>query len=119
MLGNLTNFSSKKNWKQALIFYLAYFLLGLFITLLASLPEAMLGLVSGANLEILRKLHVGLIVSVIFCWIISGILLKNKKLFYNFGYIILALLSGVLAYFGGLLLGLIIPAIITTKQSRY
>jgi len=114
MFNNLTNFSYKRNWKEAIGFYLAYLLLGI---ILSGIVGGLAG--SGYNTfnqGFTRGVSVGPMVAVIFCLIISGLLLKEKKLFRKFGYIILALLSGILAILGGTLLGLIIPAIITTKE---
>jgi len=118
MFKNLTNFSYKRNWKEAIGFYLSYLLLFIILGVIISV---LIDILSGANtfdqgLNI--GLKVGMITSIIFCVITSGLLLKEKKLFKNFWYIFLVLLSGILAYFGGSLFGLIIPAFITTKQSK-
>lgn len=113
MFKNLTNFSYKRNWKEAIGFYLAFFLVCI---ILGAIAGASVG-ISGA-MDVYKSRRAGTVVSVIFCLIVSGLLLKEKKLFKNFGYILLALLSGLLAVFGGSLLGLIIPAFMTTKESR-
>jgi hypothetical protein len=50
--------------------------------------------------------------------LLSGLLIKEKKLYKNFGFLLLPILSGLLAIFGGALLGLIIPAVLTTRESK-
>lgn len=109
MFKNLTDFSYKRNLKEAIGFYLAYLLLGVILGGIAGALFVSQGFNQGVR--------VGTIVSIILSLVISGLLLKEKNLFRNFSYILLALLSGILAAFGGSLLGLIIPAVITTKDS--
>lgn len=114
MFKNLTDFSYKRNWQEAIGFYLAYLLLGM---VLAGIAGALTGILSGANTfsrGFNQGLGVGATISVVFSLIISGLLLKEKKLFRNFGYVLLILLGGILAV-GGLLLGLVIPAFISTR----
>ena len=115
MFKNLTNFSYKRNWKEAVGFYLAYFLVGL---ILGGIGGALSGIQSGASTfdEGFRSsLGVGAMVAIVYCLIIACLVLAQRKLYKNFGYVILALLSAVLAAFGGLLWGLIIPAFMTTR----
>src|SRR3989344_3677755 len=104
MFKNLTDFSYKRNWKEAVGFYLAFFVLLIIISVLLSGMLVVMGLIDGFE----EGSRFGTIMAVIFCSIISILLLKKKKLLNNFGYIILSLI-------GGALLGLIIPAFITTK----
>ena len=115
MFKNLTNFSYKRTWQEAIGFYLAFLLLSM---ILGAIAGALFGGTANTFSQGFNQgVRVGAIIGIIFCLIISGLLLKEKKLFRNFGYILLALLSGILAAFGGSLLGLIIPAFITTREA--
>ena len=120
MFKYLTNFSYKRNWKEAIGFYLVFFLVGIILGLVMAVFFI---LSSKETVEIFsRGFYRGItiinVLSVIYCLVIFGFLLKEKKLFKNFGYLLLALLSGVLAVLGGVSLGLIIPAVLTTKQKK-
>jgi len=124
MFKNLTNFSYKRNWKDAIGFYLAYLLLAVILGMIAGgltgilMPSNATTFSQGFNQGLHQGVQIGTIVAVIYCLIISGLLLWQKKLYKNFGFILLALLSAFLAVFGASLLGLIIPAIITTKEIK-
>ena len=63
-------------------------------------------------------LKVGNIIAVVVSLGISFLILKEKKLLGNFGFILLALLSGVLAIILGGLGGLIPAAYLTTKPAN-
>lgn len=115
MFKKLTEFSYKRNWKEAIGFYLAYFLVGL---ILAGISGELSSIQSGATTfseGFDAGFRIGAIVVIIYSLIISFVVLIQRKLYKNFGWVILALLSGLLAAFGGLLLGLAIPAFITTR----
>lgn len=114
MFKNLTNFSYKRNWKEAIGFYLAYFLLTILLCFVLGAIAELIGIIDNFN----QGVKLGNVTVIIVCLILCALLLKEKKLLKNFGYILLFFLSGVLAYSGGALLGLIIPAIITTKQAK-
>lgn len=60
-------------------------------------------------------LRVGVIIGTLYSLIISFVVLIQRKLYKNFGWVILALLSGVFAVFGGSLAGLLIASFMTTK----
>lgn len=104
---------------EAIGFYLAYLLLGIIL-------GGIIGGISGAlfakedtfqaGFEIGSK--VGVVVSVTYCLVISYMVLKNKNLLSNFLYLLLGLASGVLATFGGGLLGLLPTAFLTTRGSK-
>lgn len=115
MFNNLANFAYKRNWKEAIGFYLAFLLVGL---IFGAIGGALSGIQSKATTfseGFNAGLGIGVIVGVVYSLIISFIVLVQRKLYSNFGYIILALLSGLLAVFGGGLLGMIIPAFMTTR----
>lgn len=114
MFKNLTNFAYKRDIKEAIGFYLAYLFL---IILLATLFGGLMGLL--ADLDSFKfGMSVGNIVAIVMAIGISILILKKKNLLGNFGFIVLVLLSGLLAFFGGSLLGLIPAAFLTTRESQ-
>ena len=115
MFKKLTKFSYKRNWKEAIGFYLAYFLVGL---ILGGIAGGLSSIQSGATTfseGFSAGLGIGQIVGIIYSLIISFVVLIQRKLYKNFGWVILALLNGILAFFGAALLGLVIPAFMTTR----
>ena len=117
MFKNLTDFSYERDWKGALGFYFAYGFLGLLATLLVGgiivAPYVSQGATYDQGYDVGRM--VGSVLAPMYCLAIACLLLVKKKSYKNFGYIVLGVLSGVLGLFGGIVLGLIIPAIMTTK----
>lgn len=117
MFANLTDFSAKRTGKQALGFYLAYLVLGLIL-------GAIFGLLGGIFLArgntdsaaYTAGVQGGMLVAIFYPIVISFLVLRGKKLTGNFSYILLAVLSGILGYFGGALLGLIPAAYLTTRN---
>lgn len=111
MFNNLTDFSYKRSIKEAIGFYIAYwfsfglmgFLLGLFMSFFIR------------NLSFESGMGVGTIMSMVLCPLLSFLIMKSKNLLGNFIYIILLILSSILAFFGGGLLGLIPVAFLTTR----
>ena len=115
MFKNLTNFSYKRNWKEAIGFYLAYCIVGF---ILGGIGGAFSGIQSGATTfgeGFSSALRVGAMIAIVYCLAIAILVLVQRKLYKNFWYVILALLGAILAAFGGSLLGLIIPAFMTTR----
>ncbi|MBU6415034.1 hypothetical protein KGQ34_02220 [Patescibacteria group bacterium] len=115
MFKNLLNFSYKRGWKEAIGFYLAFFLVGF---ILGGIGGALSGIQSEATTfsqGFSLGYEVGVKIGIVYSLIISCVVLIQRKLYKNFWYFILALLSGLLAFFGGSLLGLIIPAFMTTR----
>jgi len=112
MFKNLLDLEYKRTWLQAIGFYLAYFL---FIVILGFLAGALIGLAfSGSNLFGIG-VQIGNIMAIIICLALSFTILYKKNQLKSFGLILLALLSGILAFFGGGLLGLIPAAFLTTR----
>lgn len=117
MFKNLFDFTYRRTVKEAFGFYLAYLLL-----ILIS------GIILGGTLGGFFTtedtfeagydfgLKIGIFFAVIVCLYISISLVVKKKLYTNFGFVLLSLCSGILALFGGALLGLIIPTYFTTRQ---
>jgi len=112
MFKNLTDFSYKRTGKEALGFYLAYLLLIVLIGVLSGVVSA---LASGQqNYEL--GFRIGNIIAILSCLGLSFAVLSKKNLMNNFGFILLALLSGLLAFIGGGLVGLLPAAYLTTKK---
>ena len=111
---HLVDFSYKRNWKEAIRFYLTVLLLGL---ITCAIVAAVYGLFRGA-----RTFHegytygawIGPRVAIVYCFAISCLVLKGRQLYRSLGYLLLAPLTAFLAL-GGVLLGLLLPAFLTTK----
>ncbi len=113
MFNKLTDFKYQRTGVQALGFYFAYLVL---IILVSVILASILGLITGNETNFGFGARIGLITSVISVLLICYLVIKNKKLTKEFLYIILLLCSAILAYFGGGVLGLIIPSYLTTKK---
>ncbi|MGI6775953.1 MAG: hypothetical protein ACOX5S_01485 [Patescibacteria group bacterium] len=111
MFKNLLDYSYKRSFKEAIGFYISYLVLTL---ILAVLLTSVLGPTSGQeNFDF--GYRVWNLVAIIVTVTLSFLILKKKEFLGNFFYFILALLSGVLSYFGGGLLGLIPVAFLSTR----
>jgi len=118
MFKKLMDFSYKRTALEAIGFYLAYFLFFLFtLAIIGGFHSALTHPTS--QQETLQTGHkIGLVFSVILCPLISFVILAKKKLLNNVFYIIVALLSGLLALPLGAILGLIPAAFLTTRPSK-
>ncbi len=112
MFNNLINFAYKRNTKEAVGFYIAYLVL---IILTAVLLAGVLGSVTGNSDNFNFGVRIGGITAAVACFVLSMMIVKSKKLTVNFLYIALVLLSGILALFGGALIGLIPTAYLSTR----
>lgn len=108
---NLTDFSYKRTGKEALGFYLGYLVL---IIVVGAILGGTLGLAFGEQ-SFELGLRVGNIIAILVALGLSFMILSKKGLMNDFGMILLALLSGLLAFIGGGLLGLIPAAYLSTK----
>ena len=109
MFKDLTNFAKKRTGWEAFGFYLAYLLLIIVVALLLGAMVALLDFNTGV------AFRAGNIFAIAICLTLAFMVLKQKNLASNFGFILLALLSGVLAFIGGGILGLIPVAFLTTR----
>jgi RsiW-degrading membrane proteinase PrsW (M82 family) len=113
MFRRLTDFSYKRTDKEALGFYLAYLLV---IIIVSAILTSLFG---GADTFYPNtRIRIGTSVAIACSLLLSFFVLSHKKLNDSFGFILLSLLSGLIATFGGGLLGLIIPAVLTTKDKK-
>ena len=112
MFKNLLDFGYKRTWLQAVGFYLAYFLL---IIIIGFLAGALMGLIFSGGSVSAMGVQIGNILAIVICLALSFTILYKKNQHKNFGLVLLALLSGILAFLGGGLLGLIPAAFLTTR----
>ncbi len=112
MFKNLTNFSYDRNVKGAIGFYLAYLLLTI---ILGTLIATVLGLIFNRT-SFGFGLRIGTFTAIVVSVGLSFMIIKRKNLTSNFVYILLALLSGLLALLGGGVLGLIPTAYLSTRS---
>jgi len=120
MFNKLTDFSYRRNWKEAVGFYIAYLLL---MILVGSLLGGIIGslfLPAAADFSggFDFGVRVGTVVAVLISLLLSFAILAKKHLLNNFGLILLAIVAGILAFFGGGLLGLIPIAYLTTRENN-
>lgn len=115
MFKKLTDFSYKRNGKEAVGFYLAYLVVSILLAMIIK------GLYDGPMHDWQRGFSEGIslttLTEVLFSMGLFLIILKAKKMHKRYMYVILVLLSGVLATFGGSVLGLIFPTLLTTKPN--
>lgn len=114
MFKNLTNFGYKRNFVEALGFYLAYLLL---VMLVGGLFGVIVGLAYPDNAYYIA-LRVGTVVSIVINLGLSFQILKQKNLLGNFGYLILTVISAIISAFLGGLGGLIPVAFFTTREKK-
>lgn len=111
MFTKLTNFGLKRNFSQALGFYL----FSLFSTvILAGLISGLFSLFIQDN-NFIIGVRIGMLVTFIMTLMFSYLILKAKKLLNNKLYVIMALLSLIISFYGGAIFSLIIVAWLTTK----
>ena len=118
MFTKLTDFSYTRSIKEALGFYLAYLLLGIILGAIIGALYASFSLESSADFTegYIAGQKAGAVVAIAYPLVLSYLVLSKKKLLGNFGYLLLGLLSAILAIFGGALLGLVPAAYLTTKK---
>ena len=114
MFKDLLMFEKDRTPKEALGFYLGYLLLSLPLGALASFFFIKLYSPSSSAEEFQAGVEIGGRAAVIFCLVLSFMILHKKKKLQNFGYVLVGILSGICAIFAGGLLGLIPVAYLTT-----
>ena len=118
MFRNLTDFGYQRNWKEAIGFYIAYFLLG---ALVGGLAGGLMGVIfpvadSTFSAGFASGVRAGTVISVIISLALSLAIIVKKKL--AFGYFFMGLLAGLLALVAGGFLGLIPVAYLATRPSQ-
>lgn len=118
MFQHLTNFGYKRNLKEAVGFYLAYLL---FVMICSFLVTVIFSLATGVGAEesLQESMNIGIrygsVVGMISSIGISTLMVWKKGLLGEFKYLVVILISGILAFFGGGVLGLIPAAYLSTK----
>lgn len=110
MFSNISDFGYKRSALQAAGFYIVYLIL---TVITAAIAGMFFGAASGSSsFEMGQK--IGMIVAILFVLFLSFLILQSKKLLGNYTYLLIAAGGGILAFFGGGLLGLIVTAYLTT-----
>lgn len=115
MFKNLFNFAYKRSLVEAVGFYLAHLIL---IILIGGLLAALLAFPLGRIDDFNFGLKVGTAFATLYILVISALVIKNKGLLGDFDYVVMIFISGVLAFLGGGLLGLIPIAFLTTESPK-
>jgi len=110
---NLTDFAYKRTAIEALGFYLAYLVLIIVASIVGGSIMGLLGIIDTKT-----AFNLGTILAIVASLTISFAIIKRKNHMDNFSYILLALLSGILALIGESILGLIPAAILTTRSEK-
>ena len=115
MFTRLTDLGFKRSATQAPGFYLAYSLLGSLISGLAGLLAAAFGLIESDDFSSLAQLGAAVIIP--FCVAMAIGIGIQKGIALEFKMLIFYVITGICAVFLDALLGLVIPAYLTTLDS--
>lgn len=115
MFQKLVEFDYQRSFKEAFGFYLAYLLV---VILLGGLMGGAVGIFITSEEALFLTMRMGALAAVITSLVLSFLILKEKNLLGDFKYIVAGLMSGILALFGGGLLGLIPVAFLTTQEKK-
>ena len=113
----LIDFGYQRNWKEAVIFYISYLVVIIVMGVSLSLLISTIVGVEGESENFMLGIKIGATVAVAGVLILGILVLAGKQLLRHKGYIMLVLLAGLLAIWGGSLLGLIPIAYLTTRSS--
>jgi hypothetical protein len=114
MFKRLSDFGYTRTFREAVGFYLAYLLL---LIIAGAVAAYLFGGVNTFN-NFYAGVDIGSVVAVIGSIIITYLVFQKKKSVGSFSSLLLSLLAGVLAMTGGAVLGLLIPAVITTTKAK-
>ena len=118
MFRHLTDFGHQRTPVQAIGFYLTYLVLGIAIAAgLGALVGPLAVINGGSSWD--GGMLVGTIFAVIACPVLSFVMLAKKGLLSHIGFVIVAVLSVAGAAFGGLILGLIFAAFLSTRPAAH
>jgi len=109
----MIDFGKKRTWGQAIFFYVFYviaafilsYIIAIFLALILNRLDPEIGWKIGTATAIASSMAVSLLI------------LKAKKITTHPGFLILALISGMAAFLGGGILGFLIPAYLTTRNT--
>lgn len=111
MFRQLNDFRTPRTAPQAILFYIVYLFLGL-------ITSALLGAATAAitgNNSFEQGLTVGQIFAIVYTGLFSAALLRAKRQLRNGRYLLIGVAGIAAAAAGGLLLGLIVPAFLSTR----
>ncbi len=118
MFKNLVDFSYKRNWKEAIGFYIAWVVVIL-------LGAGLAGGIAGIFLPSLIKTNafsvgytIGNIIGFLACVSFASLISKEKQILKDYSIILLIILTGIVAILLGGIAGMIIPAYLTTRESK-
>ena len=113
IFARLTDLRFKRSATQALGFYLAYLFLGILVGFLSGAVAGMLGLIENYS----SGVDAGALAVIPFCIALSITIGVKKGISLEFKMLVLYMITGICAVFSGALLGLVIPAYLTTFDS--
>ena len=114
MFTRLTDLGFKRSPLQALGFYFAYLLLGAFISGIAAPLAVALGI---ADSGFSSGVQVGAAVIIPFCIAMAIGIGVKKGIALEFKMLVFYVVTGIFAYLLGALLGMVVPAYLTTLDS--
>ena len=115
MFNDLTNFGLVRSTAQAIGFYIAYLCVAIVIAMTIGLTVAMLAPNPG---DYNQSVAMGAITSAAICALLAFLTLKQKNRLGTFSSIVSIIVSTALALLGGGLLGLLVPAYLTTQEKH-
>ena len=116
MFRRLTDFGHQRTLVEAIGFYLTYLVLGIAIAAALGAIAGPLAVINGGS-SFDGGMLIGTIFAVVACPVLSFTILFKKGLLTHIGYVLVAVLSVTGAAVGGLLLGLIFVAFLTTRPA--
>ena len=122
MFKELMNLKYKRSAKQAIGFYIIYFLIGILLSaiLAGSIVSilARMGMIPDTQTAITIGQVVGACCSIVYCFSLSLLILISKRLYTSIPAILLTLLTILAAAIMGSFLGCICPAILSAFQPK-
>jgi len=113
MFKDLTKFGTHRTTNQAIGFYIAYLIATMLVAMIAA---GLFGAGASNSDAFATGVRIGSAVAILISVGLAYMVIQARKLGGEFKNILIGLLAGVLAYFGGGLLGLIPVAYLTTVK---
>jgi len=116
MFKKLSDFTYVRSGKEAIGFYLAYLLL---VAIAGAVGAYIFGGLNSPGAGSFQVgINIGTIVAIVCCITITYLIFVQRRSGTTFSAFLFSLLAGFLAMLGGGLLGLILPAIVTTQGKK-
>lgn len=113
MIKNIGNLSMKRNWKEAIVFYVVYLLL---LLLICFLTGVIIGIFNpNYSVETVEKIATFIIAA--YCIILYFAVYFKKKMS-SLPFIMLGLVTAIISFLLGEILALIIVAFLTTRNDE-